>query len=206
MASKSKSIRASSTSAPRTADSPVGAVVLILLGFVMLLDTTDIIGMDQLERWLATHCSSSSASTCSTPAWDITPAITPSTARRADERPEPAPHAWAITGPIIPITVGVRFTIDRFTPFTFHQTSPVLLIVVGILPASPADAAGVGITVETTTSLRLPVPPPESPPVRPHSITGPLLLVAVGVLFLVNNVWHDIPLLETFCPTTGRSC
>ena len=30
---------------------PVGAVVLILLGFVMLLDTTDIIGMDQLERY-----------------------------------------------------------------------------------------------------------------------------------------------------------
>ena len=39
----------------------------------------------------------------------------------------------AITGPIILITVGVLFTIDRFTPFTFHQTWPVLLIVVGIL-------------------------------------------------------------------------
>jgi DUF4097 and DUF4098 domain-containing protein YvlB len=29
--------------------------------------------------------------------------------------------------------------------------------------------------------------------VRPRSITGPLILIAIGVLFLLNNVWHDIP-------------
>ncbi len=28
---------------------------------------------------------------------------------------------------------------------------------------------------------------------RPRSITGPLILVAIGVVFLLNNIWHDIP-------------
>jgi len=39
----------------------------------------------------------------------------------------------AVTGPVILITVGVLFTIDRFTGISFGQTWPVLLIVIGIL-------------------------------------------------------------------------
>jgi hypothetical protein len=39
----------------------------------------------------------------------------------------------AITGPIILITIGVLFAFDRFTPFRFGQTWPVLLIVIGLL-------------------------------------------------------------------------
>ncbi|MGA2713940.1 MAG: DUF5668 domain-containing protein [Bryobacteraceae bacterium] len=39
----------------------------------------------------------------------------------------------AITGPIILITIGVLFAFDRFTPFRFSQTWPVLLIVIGLL-------------------------------------------------------------------------
>ena len=39
----------------------------------------------------------------------------------------------AITGPIILITVGTLFMIDRFTQFGFSQTWPVLLIVIGLL-------------------------------------------------------------------------
>ncbi|MDP9171102.1 MAG: DUF5668 domain-containing protein [Acidobacteriota bacterium] len=39
----------------------------------------------------------------------------------------------AITGPVILITVGVLFTIDRYTEFRFTQTWPVLLIVIGVL-------------------------------------------------------------------------
>lgn len=39
----------------------------------------------------------------------------------------------AITGPVILITVGVLFTIDRFTSFGFGQTWPILLIVIGLL-------------------------------------------------------------------------
>jgi DUF4097 and DUF4098 domain-containing protein YvlB len=29
--------------------------------------------------------------------------------------------------------------------------------------------------------------------VRPRSITGPIILVLIGVVFLLNNIWHDIP-------------
>jgi hypothetical protein len=39
----------------------------------------------------------------------------------------------AITGPVILITVGVLFLIDKFSGFSFSQTWPVLLIVIGIL-------------------------------------------------------------------------
>lgn len=39
----------------------------------------------------------------------------------------------AITGPVILITVGVLFLIDRFSQIGFQQTWPVLLIVIGIL-------------------------------------------------------------------------
>lgn len=39
----------------------------------------------------------------------------------------------AVTGPIILITVGVLFTVDRFTTFSFGQTWPILLIVIGLL-------------------------------------------------------------------------
>ncbi len=40
----------------------------------------------------------------------------------------------AITGPILLITIGTLFLIDRFTAFSFgEKTWPVLLIVVGAL-------------------------------------------------------------------------
>lgn len=39
----------------------------------------------------------------------------------------------AITGPIILITVGVLFTMERFSGISFGQTWPVLLIVIGVL-------------------------------------------------------------------------
>jgi hypothetical protein len=62
----------------------------------------------------------------------------------------------SITGPVILITVGVLFLVDRFTSFGFGQTWPVLLIVIGVLkllggrrrdafyPPPPPPAAGVG--------------------------------------------------------------
>ncbi len=28
---------------------------------------------------------------------------------------------------------------------------------------------------------------------RPRSVTGPLVLILIGVVFLINNIWHDIP-------------
>jgi hypothetical protein len=56
----------------------------------------------------------------------------------------------AIRGPVTLITVGVLFAMNNFTPYRFHQTWPVLLIVFGLLtllrrsvePPAPAAPAG----------------------------------------------------------------
>lgn len=39
----------------------------------------------------------------------------------------------SIKGPVIMITIGVLFAADRFTDYHFHQTWPVLLIVIGLM-------------------------------------------------------------------------
>ncbi|MBI2680771.1 MAG: hypothetical protein HYX25_07170 [Candidatus Solibacter usitatus] len=39
----------------------------------------------------------------------------------------------AVRGPIILITIGILFALDNFTSYGFHQTWPVILIVVGVL-------------------------------------------------------------------------
>jgi hypothetical protein len=39
----------------------------------------------------------------------------------------------AATGPIILITVGTLFALEKFTPYRFGQTWPVLLIIIGFL-------------------------------------------------------------------------
>lgn len=39
----------------------------------------------------------------------------------------------AIRGPIILITIGVLFAADKMTNYHFHQTWPVLLIVIGLM-------------------------------------------------------------------------
>jgi len=62
----------------------------------------------------------------------------------------------AVTGPIILITVGVLFSIDRFTGISFSQTWPVLLIVIGILKLMGGRRRRVGF-----------YPPPPPPPAAP---------------------------------------
>ncbi len=39
----------------------------------------------------------------------------------------------SIRGPIILITLGTLFALGQFTPYGFHRTWPVLLIVFGVL-------------------------------------------------------------------------
>lgn len=65
----------------------------------------------------------------------------------------------AIRGPITLITVGVLFALNNFTPYRFHQTWPVLLIVFGLLSL-------VRRGVE-------PEPPPYPPPAQPYSYPAP---------------------------------
>jgi hypothetical protein len=46
----------------------------------------------------------------------------------------------AIKGPVMMITVGVLFALDNFTPFSFHRTWPVLIVVVGLLSLGKRSA------------------------------------------------------------------
>lgn len=64
----------------------------------------------------------------------------------------------AITGPVILITIGVLFLIDRFTEFRFSQIWPVLLIVIGILKLLGGRRRRDGY---------FPPPPPPATGVRP---------------------------------------
>jgi hypothetical protein len=62
----------------------------------------------------------------------------------------------AIKGPVIMITIGVLFAADRFTDYHFHQTWPILLIVIGVLQF----VAGRGRRADY-------YPPPSRPPGAP---------------------------------------
>jgi hypothetical protein len=48
----------------------------------------------------------------------------------------------AIRGPIILITIGTLFLLDRMTPLSFGQTWPIILIVVGALTLAGRGSRG----------------------------------------------------------------
>ena len=70
----------------------------------------------------------------------------------------------AIRGPVTLITLGALFALNNFTPYQFHQTWPVLLIVFGLLTLMRR-------TVEPATPEPQPFPPqyPYTPPPAPPS-------------------------------------
>jgi hypothetical protein len=84
----------------------------------------------------------------------------------------------AIRGPITLITVGVLFALNNFTPYRFHQTWPVLLIVFGLLslvrrgvePLPPAPATGY---VPPPYNYQPPAPPTASGSYRQSSYPEP---------------------------------
>jgi hypothetical protein len=60
----------------------------------------------------------------------------------------------AIRGPIVLITLGALFALNNFTEYRFHQTWPVLLIVVGLM----------SLLKRSTETGTPPAPPPYYPP------------------------------------------
>ena len=66
----------------------------------------------------------------------------------------------AIRGPITLITLGVLFTFDHFTRYTFSQTWPVLLIVFGLLSLL---RRGAGHPPGPPPPVGPPWPPPPGP-------------------------------------------
>lgn len=73
----------------------------------------------------------------------------------------------AATGPIILITVGTLFALEKFTPYRFGQTWPVLLIIIGILKLMGGGGSRRG------RRCRTPFPAASSPTSRGASSPGP---------------------------------
>jgi len=73
----------------------------------------------------------------------------------------------AIRGPITLITLGALFALNNFTPYQFHQTWPVLLIVFGLLTlmrrAVEPEPPAAGPTAYAPPYQYPPTPPP--PPI-----------------------------------------
>jgi hypothetical protein len=83
--------------------------------------------------------------------------------------------ARAIRGPITLITLGVLFALNNFTPYRFHQTWPVLLIVFGLLSLLRRGTEPVPVhpMPPPPPQWNYP-PPPAAPPVgfRQSTYTG----------------------------------
>jgi hypothetical protein len=74
----------------------------------------------------------------------------------------------AIRGPITLITVGVLFALNNFTPYQFHQTWPVILIVFGLLSLLRRGVDSGPHTPYPQAAPPYPFPPPNFPPNAPN--------------------------------------
>jgi hypothetical protein len=78
----------------------------------------------------------------------------------------------AVKGPVMMITIGTLFALDNFTPFKFHQTWPVLLVVAGILSLGKGGASYRG-RARYQAQWGPPRPPGPQPPPPPAPASGP---------------------------------
>jgi hypothetical protein len=76
--------------------------------------------------------------------------------------------ARSIRGPVTLITLGTLFALSNFTPYSFSQTWPVLLIVFGLL-----TLIGRGGAPDPRPPVYYPPPPQPPPPPRPPAAPAP---------------------------------
>ncbi len=102
----------------------------------------------------------------------------------------------AIRGPILLITIGILFALHQAGGLPINRTWPLIIIVIGLMKL-----------LERTTAPRgslLPAPAGRTGPMRPRtSFTGPVVLIAIGVVFLVHSLSPEFQigeLLSRFWP------
>lgn len=78
----------------------------------------------------------------------------------------------AIRGPVTLITLGVLFALNNFTPYQFHQTWPVLLIVFGLLTLMRRAVEPAPPPVPETGAWQQPYPYTPPPPPPPPASEG----------------------------------
>ena len=146
-----------------SAKMPVGAIVLIVLGALFLLNTAlnfDVnyiwpLFLIGLGFWLFAR------------RWGIVPGcIRGCQCDRCKSR--------GITGPVIMMTVGVLWLLDELARIDWGHSWPVLLIVIGLLKVWQGNASSVGHTTWTPAQPAAPAPPvaptaPVEPPQTPPS-------------------------------------
>ena len=115
---------------------PAGAVVLIGLGVLLLLNTTDIIPLERVLRYwpvllilLGVYMLYVRLTGLSEQSGGTAPGVFPRRCNMINSNE----LVRAVRGPIILITIGTLFALDHFTPWGFQQTWPVILIVIGLL-------------------------------------------------------------------------
>lgn len=69
----------------------------------------------------------------------------------------------AIRGPVMVITVGVLFALQNFTPYSFGETWPVLIIVVGLISLFGRAAAQPPTVPPPPPYTTYQPPPPPTP-------------------------------------------
>jgi hypothetical protein len=84
----------------------------------------------------------------------------------------------AARGPLILITIGTLFAIDRFTQYRFSETWPILLIVVGVLGLLGGSRRNGSWRDGSWHNRQVgyqgppPPPPPQPPPPPPYDSQG----------------------------------
>jgi hypothetical protein len=80
----------------------------------------------------------------------------------------------AIRGPVMVITVGVLFALQNFTPYSFGETWPVLIIVAGLVSLLGRAVAPPPIVPAPPpfTTYQAPYQPPYQPPQQPPAAGG----------------------------------
>lgn len=79
----------------------------------------------------------------------------------------------AIRGPIMVIAVGVLFALNNFTPYSFGETWPVLIIVAGLISLLGRGASRpIQPPPPPYSTYQPPVQPPVAPPM-PHQPAAP---------------------------------
>lgn len=96
---------------------------------------------------------------------------------------------YAIRGPVTLITLGALFALDHFTPYSFKQTWPLLLIVFGLLSLAARS-------IISQPAAPLAEVQPALVPAKRRSVVGPLLIILIGALLLALNLRPQAPLFH----------
>ena len=94
-------------------------------------------------------------------------------------------YLQAIRGPLVLITVGILFALHQADVINFARTWPLIIIVVGLVKLAERLVAQPTLSGRSIQSMR-----PRG------SITGPLVLILIGSVFLIRSIQPDFQIAQ----------